>query len=183
MPIIKRGRKEDTTDKILDIDANMQGTMIFKDPVNLCINGSFEGKLDTKGTLTIGQNAEVKADITGEDITVAGKVNGNIIASSKLSIVSPGKVMGDIKTPVLNITDGAIFNGRCLMSAASGWTSTSGKSKVMELNEVARYLEVETSLLEEWAAQKKIPATKENNNWKFYKEDIDSWVAKEKVGQ
>ena len=40
-------------EKILDVDASMQGTISFKDPVNLRINGSFEGKLDTRGSLTI----------------------------------------------------------------------------------------------------------------------------------
>ncbi|MFH1867443.1 MAG: polymer-forming cytoskeletal protein [Candidatus Omnitrophota bacterium] len=183
MSIIKRNRKDEHAEKILDVDANMQGTMVFKDPVNLRINGNFEGKLDTKGTLTIGESAEVEADISGEDITVAGKVNGNIVATARLSIISPGIVTGDIKTPILNVTDGAVLNGRCQMSATSEWASLSGKSKVMELDEVARYLEVENSLLEEWAAQKKIPAIRTDNSWRFYKEDIDTWVSKEKISR
>ena len=32
-------------EKILDVTASMQGTISFKDPVNLRILGSFEGKL------------------------------------------------------------------------------------------------------------------------------------------
>ena len=48
----KKDRPEDREDKILDVDARMQGTVVFKDPVNLRINGSFEGKLDTRGNLT-----------------------------------------------------------------------------------------------------------------------------------
>jgi len=182
MAIIRRGRRDEPDEKVLDVDASMQGTMIFKDPVNLRINGRFEGKLDTRGILTIGQNAEVKADISGEDITIAGKVLGNIVATVRLSIIAPARIDGDIKTPILSITDGAVFNGRCLMSPASEWTAT-GSGKLMALDEVARYLEVETSLVEEWANQKKIPAIKENNVWKFYKEDIDNWITKEKVGR
>lgn len=183
MPVMKRGRKDENVEKILDVDASMQGTMVFKDPVNLRINGNFEGKLDTKGILTIGERAQVKADINGEDITIAGKVSGNIIATARLSIIAPGQVTGDIKTPVLNITEGAVLNGRCQMSNSAEWTSSSAGGKTMDLNEVARYLEVESSLLEEWASQKKIPAIKENNSWRFHKEDIDSWITKEKVGR
>lgn len=182
MAIIKRAKKQEPEEKILDVDASMQGTMAFKDPVNLRINGKFEGKLDTRGNLTIGQNAEVKADITGEDITIAGKVNGNITATSRLRIIAPAQVSGDIKTPTLSISEGAVLNGRCQMSAASGWTA-SAQGKAMTLDEVARYLEVESSLVEDWALQKKIPAIKETNTWKFYKEDIDSWVAREKVSR
>lgn len=183
MSVIRRSRKPEPTEKVLDVDASMQGTMTFKDPVNLRINGKFEGKLDTKGTLTIGQNAEVKADVNGEDITIAGKVTGNIIATQRLSLVAPADVKGDIITPSLSITEGSILNGSCQMSAASEWTATSSKSKTMSLNEVARYLEVEASLLEGWAADKKIPAIKEGSSWKFYKGDIDNWVAKEKVSR
>lgn len=181
MAVIRRSRREEE-EKILDVDASMQGTMTFKDPVNLRINGDFEGRLDTKGRLTIGQTATVKADITGEDITVAGKVNGNITASERLNIITPAQINGDIRTPLLSVSEGAVINGRCQMGAA-GAASSSLKSKVMNIGEVARYLEVDTHLVEEWAAQKKIPAFMEENNWKFNKEEVDGWVAKERIGR
>jgi len=183
MPVIKRAKNVEPEEKVLDVNASMQGTMVFKDPVNLRINGEFEGKLDTKGTLTIGEQAKVTADITGEDITVAGKVTGNIFASTRLSLIAPANIDGDIVAPALNISEGAVFNGKCQMSNAGGTTSTSSGRKGMTLDEVARYLEVDTSLVEEWATQKKMPAAKESNQWRFNKTDIDSWVAKEKVGQ
>jgi excisionase family DNA binding protein len=183
MPVIKRNKRNQEAEKVLDVDASMQGTMVFKDPVNLRINGTFEGNLDTKGTLTIGQNAEVKADINGEDITIAGKVTGNIVATKRLNIIAPARISGDIITPVLGISEGAVINGKCQMQASSDWTSTSSKNKVMGISEVARYLEVESSLVEEWASKKKIPAMKDNNGWKFHKEDIDNWVATEKVSR
>jgi len=183
MPVIKRTRKTEPEEKVLDVNASMQGTMVFKDPVNLRINGQFEGKLDTKGTLAIGHQAEVKADITGEDISVAGKVHGNIYASVRLSLIAPANIDGDIVAPALSISEGAVFNGKCQMTHPEAKTSISSKAKGMTLDEVARYLEVDTSLVEEWATQKKIPAQKESNQWKFNRSDIDSWVAKEKVGQ
>jgi excisionase family DNA binding protein len=181
MPVLKRSRRPEEEEKILDVSASMQGTMVFKDPVNLRINGQFEGKLDTKGTLTVGQNAEVKADIKGDDITVAGKVTGNIVAAKRLTVIAPANLSGDIITPLLSISEGAILNGRCQMSSISEMPHTLRHGKEMALDEVARYLEVDVSLIEEWAAKKKIPALRENNAWKFFKEDVDNWVAREKV--
>ena len=35
--------KKKLEEKILDVDAAMQGSLTFKDPVNLRINGKFEG--------------------------------------------------------------------------------------------------------------------------------------------
>ncbi len=80
MPKLIGRRMRVAEEKVLDVDASMQGTMVFKDPVILRINGKFEGSLTTRGNLTIGENAVVDADIEGDDITIAGVVNGNINA-------------------------------------------------------------------------------------------------------
>jgi excisionase family DNA binding protein len=184
MHAMRRGKpNEQEQERVLDINATMQGTMVFKDPVNIRINGEFEGKLQTKGTLTIGTNAQVKADIEGEDITIAGKVIGNIMATKRLHLIAPAKITGDISTPVLAVSEGAVMNGKCNMAEMQNTTTTSSKTKAMALDEVARYLEVDLSLVEEWASQKKIPAVRENNSWKFQKHDIDNWLAKEKIAR
>jgi len=164
--------------KVLDVDASMQGTITFHDPVNLRINGDFEGQLDTKGSLSVGENSIVKANITGDRIIVAGQVNGNIVASESLSLVSPANVQGDVRSPVLSVSEGAIINGNIDMSQA---TKGLKQSELLTLKEVAQYLEVETNVLEDWAKKKKIPASYENENWKFKKTEIDKWIQEEKI--
>ena len=105
----KKGRSEEAEvqqpvkEKILDVDASMQGSMTFRDPVNLRINGKFEGSLDTKGSLTVGENAEVHANINGENITISGKVYGNVNATSSLNLTRSAYLQGDISTPSLGI--------------------------------------------------------------------------------
>ena len=50
-------RKEDkpvAESKLIDIETGMQGNIKFSGPINLRINGSFDGELETKGTLIIG---------------------------------------------------------------------------------------------------------------------------------
>lgn len=174
----KKKGNEDLDVKILDVDASMQGTISFHDPVNLRINGTFDGKLDTKGSLSIGEKAVVNADITGDRVTVAGTVNGNIIASQSLSVVSPGKVTGNIKAPVLSVTEGAVINGQVDMSGTEGVLPN---SEELSLKQVAQYLEVEMNELESWAKKKKIPAKYENNSWLFKKQEIDKWIQEEKI--
>ena len=80
----KKGKNEG--DRILDVDASMQGSMVFKDSVNLRINGRFEGTLNTKGNLMISEHAVVNADILGESIVIAGRVNGTIQALKELRL-------------------------------------------------------------------------------------------------
>tara|TARA_Y100000031_G_C8198783_1_gene375137 strand:- start:496 stop:1014 length:519 start_codon:yes stop_codon:yes gene_type:complete len=169
-------RKDRNEPKILDVDARMQGTLAFKDPVNLRINGNFEGKLDTKGSLTMGENSTVRADINGEEITVAGKITGNITALKELKILSKAHIVGDIQTPVLSVESGAVIQGKCSML-----NTKNQKDRILDVEELARYLEVETSNILSWAKSGNIPAFKEGNEWKFDRTLVDEWIAKERA--
>jgi len=171
--MLRRDRNEK---KILDVDASMQGTLMFKDPVNLRINGSFEGKLDTKGSLIIGENASVRADISGDEIIIGGKLTGNIVAANSLKVLSNAHIVGDINTPTLSVETGAIIHGKCQML-----TGVSTKGDIFDIDELAKYLEVEISNILEWANSGKIPAFKEGNDWKFERPRIEEWIAKEKA--
>lgn len=168
-------RRDKNEPKILDVDASMQGSLTFKDPVNLRINGDFEGKLDTKGSLTIGENASVRADINSEDMTVAGKITGRIFAKNQLRILASAHIVGDITTPVLSVEAGAVVQGKCQML-----NQPSQQGRVFGADELAEYLEVEVSNILKWADSGKIPAFKEGSEWRFDRLRVDEWVAKEK---
>ena len=105
--------KRKPEEKILDVDASMQGTLSFKDPVNLRINGKFEGTLETKGNLTVGQSAQVYADISGDNIVVGGRVRGRVTAKERLTLLPSAIVEGDIYPAKLNVAEGAILEGNC----------------------------------------------------------------------
>jgi len=168
--------------KILDVDASMQGSMTFRDPVNLRINGKFEGSLDTKGSLTIGEHAHVRANIIGENIVVAGKVTGDVTASSSLGLTATAHLVGDIHAPRLSVSEGAILQGKCEMSAKEAKVSRSTMQEMMmTVDELARYLEVDSASISEWAKSGRIPAQKEGSAWKFDRNRIDSWIASEKI--
>jgi len=169
-------RKDRTEQKILDVDASMQGTLAFKDPVNLRINGNFEGRLDTKGSLIIGENAVVNADINGEEIVIGGKVTGNISAQKQMQVLSRAHIVGDIMTPILSVEAGAVLQGKCDMLNNIGRGGS-----VFNADQLAKYLEVEVSNILTWADSGKIPAFKEGDNWRFDRARIDEWIAKEKA--
>lgn len=167
-------------ERVLDVDASMQGSLVFKDPVNLKINGRFEGTLNTKGNLMIGENAVVNADITGDAIVIAGKVNGNIHALKELKLISPGCVVGDIRSPLLSVAEGAVFEGNCRMLSKSK-PESAPRLNSMTTEELAKYLEVDMSLVSEWVNSGKLPATKEGDAWRFDRTKVDEWVASGKI--
>lgn len=161
------GGKKRTVEKLLDVDAEMTGNLVFKDPVNLRINGKFEGTLETKGNLIIGETAVVSAQITGEDVIIAGKVKGKIVAL-RLSLLSTAKVEGEIRTNKLIISEGALFEGVSHMV-----------SDYLSIEELAHYLEVNTSNILEWVDSGKIPANREGDSLRFERKTIDEWIVKE----
>lgn len=162
--------KKKIEEKILDVDAAMQGRLTFKDPVNMRINGKFEGSLETKGNLTIGPTAVVIADIVGDNIIVGGKVKGSIIAKERLTLLPTAILEGDIYPAKLNIAEGAIMEGRCSML-----------HDFLNSEELARYLEVDLNSIMEWANSGKMPGRREGSEWRFDRKEIDSWVASGKI--
>lgn len=161
--MLKRKEKED--EKFLDVDASMKGSLYFSDPVNLRINGHFEGNLNTKGKLIIGQQAIVDADIIGEEISVSGKIKGMIKATKKLVFSSTAHVQGDIESPKFSMEEGAFFTGNCKM----------GPNK-MSLVELANYLALEQDMIKDWVKEGKIPVERLGEDLVFDPQEVDIWI-------
>jgi excisionase family DNA binding protein len=157
-------RHEET--KFLDVNAAMQGSLIFSEPVNLRINGKFEGTLKAKGSLIVGEGAMITADIDGEQVIISGSVRGKIKSSRTIGLTSTANVYGDVETPQFSIEEGAVFNGRCKMVAER-----------LSLPDLAEYLAVESSKIVEWVQSGKLAAHKEGNELTFDKREVESWVA------
>ncbi len=57
----------------------------------------------------------VSAEIEVDSVIISGEVKGNINAKSRVEIHSPGKLRGNVQTPILIIEEGVIFEGNCQM--------------------------------------------------------------------
>ncbi len=105
-----------TIDEVINIEAGMEGSLKFNSPINLKISGRFEGELETKGILIIGEKADVKAKtIKGDTITIAGRIKGDIISSKRLELSATARVIGNVEAPILVIQEGAMLKGDCQM--------------------------------------------------------------------
>jgi cytoskeletal protein CcmA (bactofilin family) len=80
---------------------------------DLYVDGIVEGKLNlSNGTLTIGPNGSVKADVDAREVMVSGRVEGNITAREKVQLWSTGQVSGEVRTERLAIEEGATLRGK-----------------------------------------------------------------------
>jgi cytoskeletal protein CcmA (bactofilin family) len=92
----------------------LQGEASFKGMLR--VDGHLSGQVKSEGgTLIIGNNGQVDADVEVAVATIHGTVNGDIIASQRLELGRAAKVNGNIQTPSLVIEQGAVFEGSCRM--------------------------------------------------------------------
>jgi cytoskeletal protein CcmA (bactofilin family) len=88
-----------------------KGTLISSE--DMTIDGRVEGTIEVRDQgLTIGPDADIRADIVARTVTIHGNVTGNIQASGKVDIRDTGQVEGDLVSPRVVIAEGAIVRGR-----------------------------------------------------------------------
>jgi len=96
--------------------SRVTGQLSFQGPAR--IDGKVDGEINCQGTLTIGEEAEVKAKITGQVVIIRGKVEGNVTAKERIELLAPARLIGNIDAPRLIITEGVVLDGDCLMGVA-----------------------------------------------------------------
>ncbi|MEP6787242.1 MAG: polymer-forming cytoskeletal protein [Acidobacteriota bacterium] len=85
----------------------------------LRVDGHLVGSVSSEaGTLIIGTNGQVDANIMVAAAMINGAVNGDVIATEKLQLGRTARVMGNIQSPRLIIEEGAILEGSCSMVKA-----------------------------------------------------------------
>lgn len=102
---------------LLGRGATFEGKLTFEGTVR--IDGRFKGEVFSDDVLVIGEGAHVEAEVDIGEVIVQGTVVGNIKAKRSIEIHAPGRVKGDLHTPVLQIDKGVMFEGRSFMEAAS----------------------------------------------------------------
>ena len=109
---LKNEITNDTT--FIGPDAVFKGLLGFEGTV--CIDGKFEGQVDTIGTLIIGEAGEIIADIDAGTVICKGKVKGDVTATTKVEMHPLSKIIGNVKSPSLSIEIGAKVEGSIDMS-------------------------------------------------------------------
>jgi len=80
---------------------------------DMALDGQVEGTIHVRDhSLTIGPDADIRADIVGKIVIIQGRVKGQIIASEKIHIHETASIEGDVSSPKIVIADGARLEGR-----------------------------------------------------------------------
>ena len=112
---LARDIKEGTLSGYVGNGTSLTGEANFRGMLR--VDGHLTGRVVSQdGTLLVGTNGHVDADIEVAIATINGTVNGDIIATERLEMGRAAHVKGNIQTPSLMIEQGAIFEGSCRMS-------------------------------------------------------------------
>jgi cytoskeletal protein CcmA (bactofilin family) len=101
--------------------ANLGKSMTIKGELSasedLRIDGQMDGRVTLPDhTLTIGPDADIRAQISASAVVIMGAVVGNVTASKRVEIRATGSVTGDISSPGLAIDDGGQVVGKVQMT-------------------------------------------------------------------
>ncbi len=94
---------------VLSRGVSIKGSVKFRD--ELLIDGEVEGKINSSGTLTIGEHARIRGEIKAKSVQVRGAVEGNIFATERCLLQAGCTLRGDIEAPRLVVDDNATFLG------------------------------------------------------------------------
>ena len=87
-------------------ELNVKGT--------LRVEGQFDGKVNAPCVI-LGETGVIKGEVSGKKIIIGGKVEGKLRVQEIVEIKATGKVLGDIFTKKISITEGAKVNGKIEM--------------------------------------------------------------------
>ncbi|MDB5005628.1 MAG: Polymer-forming cytoskeletal [Mucilaginibacter sp.] len=65
--------------------------------------------------IILGEKGSIQGNVITKEMVVYGTVNGNLQVNS-LEIKASGKVTGEIRTQILQVENGAVYNGSLSMT-------------------------------------------------------------------
>lgn len=96
---------------IIGADANFKGDLKFESAAKVL--GRFEGSIQSKGTILVADGSTCKATISAKEVSVAGRIEGNVEAGDRIELKPTGVVSGDIVAARMTMSEGASINGHC----------------------------------------------------------------------
>jgi cytoskeletal protein CcmA (bactofilin family) len=98
---------------ILQKGCHLEGKLQFEGTAR--IDGHFKGDIFTPDILVIGDEAQVSGQIEADIVIISGRFDGEIFATQRVEIQAPAVVRGTIQTAILQVEEGAVFDGKTRM--------------------------------------------------------------------
>jgi cytoskeletal protein CcmA (bactofilin family) len=77
----------------------------------MLVLGTFEGDIVLDGTLHVGPDGRIDANITASALVIAGNVRGNVAANTRVEILATGSLTGSVRSSSFAAMHGAVVKG------------------------------------------------------------------------
>lgn len=126
---------------VLNQDVEVVGILIFKD--DLLVDGAVRGRIESKGVLTVGDNALIEAGekeknaVKTKSVIIHGRVHGDIEVTDRVELASSAEVIGNITANKISVEEGAILVGQCRIGAPADLPSAAPAKAKQQATPVA----------------------------------------------
>lgn len=97
------------------IDRESHFTGSYRTPHDLRIDGHYEGEIECRGTVFVGETAQVNARVSAGNVIIAGQFEGEIACDSRFEILPSGRVAASVSAAVTIVHEGAFYQGELRM--------------------------------------------------------------------
>ena len=101
--------KGDQINSVIGEGSSFEGSFYISG--SLKVDGKFEGEINTEDTLVIGETGKIKTNIKAKEVILAGTLIGDINAREAVRMGNTCKMLGNIETPYLQLSEGVIYKG------------------------------------------------------------------------
>lgn len=107
----EQAKQSDQTQTVIGGSVSVEGD--FEGKGDVLVEGKLKGTLKTEQNLTVGDHAEIEANVTARNAHIAGIVKGDITIAEKITLTNTANIIGNITAKFISIEEGAQFNGQC----------------------------------------------------------------------
>ncbi|GFN29839.1 bactofilin family protein [Paenibacillus xylaniclasticus] len=114
--MFKDSKRIPMTDTLIGQGTHAEGKIVCE--AGLRIEGEYRGDIECVGDIIVGECGVARSNISGRDVTIAGKVYGDVVTKGRLTITATGQLHGNINAQSFIMQDGGLFTGACRMERA-----------------------------------------------------------------
>ena len=115
-----RATTSDSKESVIASDLTIEGKIEGSGHVRLA--GKFKGDVHVQGDLTIEAGAKLNGGVKARKVIIAGELEGNIDAASRVELLENGVMIGDIKAGAVTVAPGSRMRGQ----VEFGWDGKEG---------------------------------------------------------
>jgi cytoskeletal protein CcmA (bactofilin family) len=87
----------------------------IKTTTGVRVMGTVRGTIESQRSVRIEAGARVEADISAEEVVIAGTYSGSLTCRNRVEITSSARVSGKLETDKLHLHEGGFFDGELRM--------------------------------------------------------------------